>query len=124
MSKNPVCIRRATTVEEAAIVVTWLEEQGVEATVIDPGNPGVMAFGVTDAEGIEVYVADTETAERARALLAEHDRKKEVGEESRSLSETIEVQCEKCGTTSDFGGDQRGTVQSCSKCGGYMDVPS
>ena len=123
MSKNPVCIRRTTTVEEAAIVVTWLEEQGIEATVFDPGNPGVMAFGVTDAEGIEVCVGDGETAERAMTMLAEHDRKTEMGE-GPSSSRTIEVKCEKCGTTSSFGGDQSGTVQSCSRCGGYLDIPS
>jgi len=119
MPNDPVCIRRTNTLEEAAIIVGWLEDRGVEAKVVDPANPGVMAFGVTDPEGIEIYVADAPTAKQATTLLAEHDR-----EQAKSTgSGTIEVTCEACDMRHSFPVSQRGTVQECSGCGAYIDLP-
>ena len=60
MANEPVCVRRAATLEEASIIVAWLAEHDIDARIADPGNPGVMAFGVTDPDGIEVYVARSE----------------------------------------------------------------
>ena len=57
-----ICVRRTATVEEADIVVAWLDSQGLKAQVVDRENIGVRAFGVTDHEGIAVCVADEETA--------------------------------------------------------------
>ena len=51
MPSEPICVRRAATIEEAEIIVAWLDERGVMATIFDPSNPGVAAFGVTDLEG-------------------------------------------------------------------------
>ena len=123
MATNPLCIRRTNTIEEADIIVAWLAEQGVEATITDRDNPGVLAFGVTDPEGIEIYVADEATAERAAALLAEHDRERAATATRDAAAGTIEVTCEKCGQSATFSPKQRGTVQECLKCGAYLDLP-
>jgi len=115
----PVCIRHATTLEEASIVVAWLEEQGVDAKIMDPDSPGVMAFGFTDPVGISVFVADAETAKRAKELLEEHDRERAAA----APGEPVSPKCESCGATNHFGGDVRGTVQQCRSCGAYLDIP-
>ena len=122
---SPVLIRRAKTIEEAEILIAWLDNRGVKATVLDPDSTGVFAFGVTDSEGVEVYVADEQTAERAKALLAEHDEEHgktaSPGAEPTAL---IEVKCEECGQLNSFESDLGGSVQECSECGAFMDVPS
>lgn len=124
MPNEPVCIRRANTMEEAEIIVAWLDEQGVQATVVDPNNPGVMAFGPSDAEGITIYVADAETADRAKALLAEHDKQHGQGSTTAPAGDTVDVTCAACGRVNSFSFDACGSVQECSECSTYLDVPA
>ena len=118
MANGPVRIRQANSLEEASIVVAWLAENGVEAQVADPGNPGVMAFGVTDSEGIEIYVKDDATAQTARKLLEEHDR-----ETKHAGPGDVEMTCESCNTKTRFAADTRGSTQECPECGAYIDIP-
>ena len=123
MANEPILIRRTNTVEEADIIVAWLEERGVKATVPDRDNPGVLAFGVTDVEGIEIYVADAETAERARTLLVQHDRERGAESATAGLADYVEVTCEECGQVNSFASDALGSVQECSQCGAFLDMP-
>ncbi|UCE59922.1 MAG: DUF2007 domain-containing protein [Phycisphaerales bacterium] len=122
MADEPVMIRRTNTVEEADIIVAWLDEQGIEATVYDHENPGVIAFGVTDTEGIEIFVADAEIAERAKELLEEHDRL-HAEEAAVTSGETVQVQCEECGHLNSYSDELRGSVQECAECDAYVDIP-
>jgi hypothetical protein len=124
MSGDPVCVRRAKSVEEAEIIVAWLDEEGIEATIVDPSNPGVLAFGVTDVEGIAVYVRDAETAERAAALLAEHDRRHDESGSEEASRERIQQECPECGQNVEFDAELGGTVQECPECGANVDVRS
>ncbi len=124
MPNEPVCIRRVGTMEEAEIIVAWLDEQGVQATVVDPNNPGVMAFGTTDAEGITICVAEAEKADRAKVLLAEHDKKHEHDSATAAAGSCIDVTCEPCGRVNSFPADAGASVQECSGCGAYLDVPA
>lgn len=118
MANEPVCVRRAYTLEEASIIVAWLAEQGIEAKIADPGNPGVMAFGITDTEGIEVYVKDQATADKALSLLKKHQEQHGhdvVGPE-------IEMTCDACGRKLHFPAGAKGTTQECPECGAHVDV--
>lgn len=124
MPNEPVCIRRVGTMEEAEIIVAWLDEGGVQATVVDPNNPGVLAFGPSDAEGIAIYVADAETADRAQTLLAEHDKQHAQGSAKGPAGSTIDVTCAECGRVNSFSLDACGSVQECSECSTYLDVPA
>ncbi len=124
MPGDPVCIRKVNSVEEAEIIAAWLEERGVEATVVDSSNPGVMAFGVTDLEGVAIYVADVETADRAKSLLAEHDEEHAAVTVTGSGVETMDVTCPECGRVGSFPVELRGTVQECPTCGTHIDVPA
>lgn len=122
MTSEPICVRRTATVEEADMIVAWLVERGVQSMVMDRDNPGVMAFGVTDEEGIAVCVADSETADRAEALLDEHDKEAAARTADPSAG-PIEAVCEDCGKTSTFPATTSGTVQECNHCGCHVDVP-
>ena len=56
MIDKPVCIRRVNTLEEAQLLVAWLDEYEIDAIVMGAQNPGSLAFGVSDFEGIGVFV--------------------------------------------------------------------
>ena len=122
MANEPICVRRTTTIEEADIICGWLAERGITAEVSDRNNPGVLAFGVTDVEGIAICVADAETAEKTAKLLDEHDR--EHARTGDGSSEPVDVVCDACGETCSFAGEESGTVQTCPHCQGHLDVPS
>ncbi len=124
MSGEMVCAYRASSVSEADIIVAWLEEQGVPAFVKNRhGVETLYVPGLAAPRGVEVCVADDETAERAKALLADHAQ--EIAEQSRATrsSSPVEVICEECGRPTVFPPTQRGTVQSCPHCRGHIDVP-
>lgn len=121
MIESPVCIRRTGSVEEAELLVAWLDESGIDATIIGQDNPGVLAFGVTDHQGIAVFVPDEETAERASAALAEHEKQR--GQNTTGEAVDVDVTCEDCGQLCSFDSGQIGSVQACPECGSFLDVP-
>lgn len=120
MSSDFVLIQRTNTIEEADIIVAWLEEQGIEATIVDRANAGAMLFGVTDSEGFAICAEDAATADRAVKLLEEHQpvTKKVVPPGTK-----VKARCEDCGKDSIYPGEQAGSVQECNECGAYLDVP-
>ena len=123
MSQEPVCIRHANTIEEAEVIVGWLEDHGIQAQIPDRDNPNVFAFGVTDVEGVEIFVADEETAERARTLLIEHDKEHDQAANQDAAANAIEVTCSECSRVTSFQPDKAGSVQQCTGCNAYLDVP-
>lgn len=123
MVTTPVSVYRAGGPEEAAIVAAWLSSQGIEARVPASGNPGVLAFGVTDDQGIPVQVLDPNDAAKARSLLEEHHRSRQSRVMDSGGSAGVEVTCHRCKGRSQFRLDQRGTVSECSHCGEYLDIP-
>ena len=122
MANDPIVIRRTSTVEEAEVIVAWLDAEGITATILDPDNPGAFAFGVTDAEGIAICVADAQAAQRASLLLAEHNKRGGAAS-AKAGSTGPTVQCSECGERNSFPSDVGGTVQQCAKCGAYLDMP-
>ncbi len=120
MSSDFVLIQRTNTIEEADIIVAWLEEQGIEATIVDRSNAGAMLFGLTDLEGFAICAEDKAIAERAIKLLEEHqpETKKKI-----PPGTVVRAKCEECGEESGYPGEQAGTVQECLECGAYLDVP-
>ncbi len=123
MIQAPVLVRRANTVEEADVIAAWLEDAGVKAAVVGRDSVGVQAFGVTDDEGVAVYVADEEAAILAAELLAEHDQSRSKAARVEAAS-FLNVVCEECRTVNTFGASSRGTVQECRACGANLDVPA
>jgi hypothetical protein len=124
LTSTPICVRRTGTVEEADLIVAWLEDAGVHASVVGRDSFGVQAFGVTDEEGVGIYVNDPAAAERAKALLAEHDRRQAGRLAVAAAGGTTDVACEECGEVNSFEIHLRGTTQTCSCCGANLDVPA
>ena len=114
-------VYRASTLEEADIIVAWLDEQGITAVVRNRATAGMLEIPVMyAAHGMEVCVADAEQAERAVAALKEHYREQSDAAGSGSA---IETKCEGCGETASFPYAQHGLVQNCPHCDAYIDVP-
>lgn len=122
MSTDPVCVRRANNIEEAELIVAWLDECDIEATVVGGQNPGALAFGVSDFEGIGVFVSDATTADRARTLLSEHDAQHAKAATTTPPQEGIHVTCDECGADNAFAATERGKVQTCKACGAFLDI--
>lgn len=120
MAAEPICIRRTTTMEEAEIVAAWLADHGVEATIVDRNNPGTFAFGMTDLEGVALYVADQAAADQAETLLQEHDREREA---RLAAMGPLTAVCDECGQRTQYPPAMAGTVQECGVCKAYVDVP-
>ncbi|MCH7591209.1 MAG: hypothetical protein IH989_00305 [Planctomycetes bacterium] len=120
MTDQPVCIRRVNTLEEAQLLVAWLDDYEIDATVVGAQNPGSLAFGISDFEGIGVFVTGGSAAERAGELLAEHDARSPASEPD---DEYFDVTCDECGEVTTFQRGEVGTVQTCAACGAFVDVP-
>jgi len=73
MPHDLITVHNAGTLEEADIVVAWLDDRGVKAVVKDRNSIGTFS-GITaiSHNEVEVCVADTEQAEKARGLLEKH----------------------------------------------------
>jgi len=123
MPSEPICIRRAATVEEAEIILAWLDERGVMATIFDPSNPGVAAFGVTDLEGVAICVKDQGTADLASTFLREHDLERATAASSSQSNTSSEIICDECGKTVTTDPSASGSTFECPHCGAFVDAP-
>ena len=124
MNEGPIVVRRVGTVEEADLIVAWLDINGVEAVVLDRDNPGTLAFGVTDVEGAAICVKDPATAQQAKGLLEQHDRERAEKHARPETKGEVTVTCEECGHANAFPVDSQGTVQACAECSAHVDVPA
>ncbi len=114
-------VYRANNVEEADIIVAWLDEQGVSAMVKDRTVAGTLEIPMLfTPRGIEVCVPDRDQADRAVELLKDHYSEQAQADES---DRTVDAVCEECGKTSSFPYSQCGLVQNCPHCNAYLDVP-
>jgi Zn finger protein HypA/HybF involved in hydrogenase expression len=125
--QNPVAIYAANTNQEALLLQTLLNNAGIEANVTEDLSLVGTWFGGTapNIHRPKVWV-DQSQEEAASAMLRDFEQKRlERSEYAKDLpanTEPVEATCEECGTTSEFPGAQRGSVQACPKCGSSMDV--
>lgn len=119
MSTELNLIRTAPTIEEASIIVGWLQRRGVDAMIADRLNAGALAFGLTDDEGFAICAQTEAAAEEGKALLSKHDEEVKRATDS----EPVTVTCPECNEESTFPGHDRGTVQNCIHCRAHVDVP-
>ncbi|MCP4592151.1 MAG: DUF2007 domain-containing protein [bacterium] len=121
MPSDMKTVYRAASVEEADIIVAWLDEQGIAAMVKDRAVAGTIEIPTLfTPRGIEVCVPDPEQAKQAVAALKEHYAKQAQADDS---DRVIEATCEACGKASPFPQAQHGLVQNCPHCNAYLDVP-
>jgi len=124
MSGEMVCVHHAATVSEADIVTAWLEEQGVPAFVKNRLTAETLPIdGLRSKRGIEVCVADDETAEQAKILLEKHDRQVEAEHPLPVDDLLIDTTCDACNAVLSFPLSSAGLTETCPDCGEYLDIP-
>ena len=123
MSRDLPVIYRAFDMAEADMLVNWLAERGIDAVVKDRFAAGTMEVRqIVAPAGIEVCVLDISYAQTARELLDDHFAERDASQSAKS-SDPVDATCEDCGKTATYPGAQRGRVERCLHCYGYIDVP-
>lgn len=124
---DPVAIFNAANNSEAHVVRLLLEQNEIEAHVVEDVSPvGIFMFGhLPQIHNPQVWV-DRDSVERAKPLLEEFERSLDEKQVNKVLAETqegtLEVICEKCQKRTTFPVALQGTVQDCSNCGEFLDV--
>ena len=73
MAQDLITVHNAGTLEEADIVIAWLDDRGVSAMVKDRNAIGTFSgIMAVSHNSVEVCVSDPAVAEKARDLLQEH----------------------------------------------------
>jgi hypothetical protein len=117
-------VYRATSVGQADVIVAWLQEQGINALVVNRDEVGTLNVPVLfGTHGVEIGVTDAAQAERATVLLRDHYQHAPASSSAPGSGPTVEAVCEECGEKAVFPYAQRGTVQDCPHCGEFVDVP-
>jgi hypothetical protein len=124
------CVFVADSAGRAATIVAWLGGHGIAADVMNEltwgGFEGLTALvpGKLSLRGLEVWVKNSDDAERARQLMAAYAQEIAEQRAQRASREgNVEAICEDCGSASPFPAAEQGTIQNCPKCGAMLDVP-
>jgi hypothetical protein len=127
--RDPKCVYVADNATEGQAIVLFLADRGIAAevmnasTLTDRAGFGHNAITGRVAEGLEIWVKQESQVADAIQLLADHGQGKAHKSEQAAALGPVQATCEECLDTSEFPGEQRGTVQSCQHCGAYLDVP-
>jgi hypothetical protein len=116
------CVYRASSVEQADIVIAWLAEEGISAFVKDRNMAGNYVALAVAPRGVEVCVANSEEAVRAESLLQDHLKSIKPKTGGPGVDKVIPVLCSECGRQVEFPGELYGSVQNCPSCGRNIDV--
>ena len=115
------CVYRASSVEQADIVVAWLADQDIPAFVKDRNMAGGYVALAVAPRGVEVCVTRPDDAARAETLLQDHLESIKL-RPGGPADKVISVLCSECGRQVEFPGELYGTVQTCPSCGRNVDV--
>ena len=114
----------------AEVVALWLSDQDIPAQVMDAATLGGfdgltwLSRTAVSARGIEVWVIDPTQVPQALLLLEEHSAAQAARAAERAHpAADVELVCEECGQAGTFPGSASGKVQTCTRCGAYMDIP-
>src|SRR5262249_35508875 len=129
ISRDRRCVFVADYHHEAALVISLLAEESIDAAVVNDATLGGLEGVVSiipraGIKGLEVWVNDVAQADRAREVLARRDEEVTAKRAARAArSGSVDVQCPACRKISPFPASEQGTVQECPRCGEYLDVP-
>lgn len=126
--RDPVAAYIAASNIEAHLVCNLLIDEGIEAAVQeDVSQLGATMFGLaSQLHRPKIWVERVDLG-RAEAILHAYEdalaaRRAVDQRGATSSTNSVSVTCEDCGATSMFPSEQRGSVQTCPKCQGYVDV--
>lgn len=126
--REPFAAYNASTNAEAQMIKLMLGEQGIEAYATEDFSAvGYWVGGlIPEIHKPQVWI-DRADIERAGPLLAAYEQRAaalRTVDPAEALERTVVlVVCNQCGATTPFPMVQRGSVQYCSECKGYIDVP-
>ena len=124
MPSDLECVYRAANIGEADIVANWLTDHGIEVHIKDSFAATTLQIpAIISAKGIQVCVINPADADRAKALLREHELDIRHARELSALQGPIDATCEECGEVSSFPAQDSGRVQTCPHCRAHLDVP-
>lgn len=126
---DPVVAYIAIDNLEAHFVCGQLNDAGVHAAVVEDISVvgGWIGGWASQLHKPQVCVAKAD-AERAAEVIQEYERRRSERRAADAIKtkagtvETVEVTCEDCGERSAYPVAQRGSVQNCPRCHGYVDV--
>lgn len=120
--RDPIAAYNAGSNVEAHLVCGLLQDEGIDAVVVEDHSPvgqGWVGF-LAEIHKPQVWI-ERGDRERAMPVLADYDRRNTERSGAKSGSPAVAV-CEMCGMTSEFPTAQIGTVQNCPHCQAYVDV--
>ena len=98
-----------------------LAQEGIEAVLINESIVAMDWLLMNAIGGIKLQVA-AHDAERAAGYINALEGEQRERLKSQA-TEFIRFHCSECGQLQQFTGDRRGGVETCTKCGRYIDVP-
>jgi Putative prokaryotic signal transducing protein len=121
-------VYRAKNATQAHMLATALEEAGIKAEVQGENLHPLSLTAVNLISDSPLWWAAPrilvleEDAERAGQLLLEWEARERMKAQETEGMPPVDAVCEKCGRLTSFPAAQRGSVQECPQCGGYIDV--
>jgi hypothetical protein len=121
-------VYRAKNGAQAHLLATALEEAGIKAEIQGENLHPLSLTAVNLISDSPLWWAAPrilvleEDAERAGQLLLEWESRERTKAQETEGMPPVEAVCENCGRLSSFPAAQRGSVQECPQCGGYIDV--
>lgn len=122
--RDPVAVYNAADNAELYLVQNALAESGIEAFVTEENSQaGASLPGLIPEQHMPQVWVERIDVERAWPIL-EAFEKRQAGLQPAPVgsSEDILVECEECQKQATFPAAQRGSVQQCPHCGGFVDV--
>jgi hypothetical protein len=125
--KEPFAAYNAANNVEAELIRNALVAAGIEAHLTEHLSVvGGWAFGLLpEIHKPQVWIERADV-DRAGPVLAEFERRaaelRAAPEPLENIAESTKVVCEECGGSLTFPSTQKGSVQTCTHCGAFVDV--
>lgn len=109
-------------VAEAELMLATLHEHGIPACL---ANEHIIAMDwlLSNAVGgVKLQVAQEHAAEAVQ-IVQEFQSKQQQRRQAAAATDPIVFECDNCRASIQFPGSRAGGVETCPRCGRYVDVP-
>ena len=100
----------------------FLAHEGIEAVLVNESIVAMDWLLMNAVGGVKLQVA-TQDVELASGFINKFEADQQERLKSQA-KEFVRFNCSECGKPQQFTGDRRGGVETCTKCGCYIDVPN
>jgi hypothetical protein len=121
--RNPIAVYNASSNFQVHVICEMLLNAGIDAAVVeDVSMVGAWMFGLLPEIHKPQVWTEKSDVDRAKPLLEEFERREGERRLGVDIGPFINVTCEECRRSSLFPSSRRGSVETCSHCGAYVDV--